>query len=221
MRIDDYVAELGRSLAGPPGPKRDLVVEARDSLADTADALEAEGLARAEAERLAVQQFGAIPEIASGYQRELTAAAGRRLGLLLFISVPMTVMMWSAIWRFYPTDTSVAAWVAMPAWFHAASRVLDILQLSTGLYGGLSLFMLSRGSRWIRRPRLVTKSLGIVVWLMLPATGGLSMLLSYGAGPSPSAQTILPIVLANLMTAAFWGLQLYGATRCLRVSQAA
>ena len=220
MRIDDYVAELGKALCGPPGAKHDLVVEARDSLADTADALEAEGLARDEAERLAVREFGAITEIVPSYQRELTAAAGRRLGLLMLISLPITVLMWSVVWRFYPTN-SLAAWVARPDWYDTASRWLDILQLSTGLYGGLSLFALGRGTRWIRRPRLVTKWLGIIVWSMLPVTVGLGLVLSYGAGMQETAQTFLPAVLANLVTAAFWGLQLYGATRCLRVSRTA
>ncbi|MFD1539704.1 permease prefix domain 1-containing protein [Nonomuraea guangzhouensis] len=220
MRIDDYVAELGKALCGPPGPKHDLVVEARDSLADTADALEAEGLARDEAERLAVREFGAITEIVPSYQRELTAAAGRRLGLLMLISLPITVLMWSVVWRFYPTN-SLAVWVARPDWYDTASRWLDILQLSTGLYGGLSLFALGRGTRWIRRPRLVTKWLGIIVWSMLPVTVGLGLVLSYGAGMQETAQTFLPAVLANLVTAAFWGLQLYGATRCLRVSRTA
>ncbi|WP_246005242.1 hypothetical protein [[Actinomadura] parvosata] len=43
---------------------------------DTADALEADGLERAEAERLAVAEFGAVHEVAPGYQAELTAVAG-------------------------------------------------------------------------------------------------------------------------------------------------
>ncbi|MEV6148712.1 permease prefix domain 1-containing protein [Nonomuraea sp. NPDC052129] len=220
MRIDDYVAELGRSLAGPPGPKRDLVVEARDSLADTADALEAEGLTRAEAERLAVRQFGAIAEIAPGYQRELTGAAGRMLGTLLLISVPITVVMWSAIWRFYPyPPAALASWAARPAWYNAASRGLDILQLATGLYGGLSLLALSRGARWHLRPQLVTKWLGIVVWVMLPVNGLLILLLLYGADIQ-GINTYLPAILANFLSAIFWGLQLYGATRCLRLTRA-
>ena len=222
MRINDYVDELGKSLCGPPGPKRDLVVEARDSLADAADELESEGLARAEAERLAVQRFGPIAEIAPGYQRELTVAAGRRLGTLLLISVPMTVLTWSVIWRYYPADpTASAIWAALPPWYHTASRTLDILQLATGLFGGLSVFALSRGARWLPRPHLVTRWLGIVVWAMLPVTGVLSFLLSQGANLPESVNTFLPTMLASLMSAAFWGLQLYGATRCLRVSRIA
>src|SRR5688500_19298305 len=101
MLIDDYVAELNRAITGPPGPKRDLVVEARDSLTDTADALEAEGLDRTEAERVAVAEFGPVAEIAPDYQAELTSASGRRLGFLLFVSVPITALMWSVLWRIH------------------------------------------------------------------------------------------------------------------------
>ncbi|GGS92948.1 permease prefix domain 1-containing protein [Nonomuraea spiralis] len=218
MRIDDYVADLDRALSGPSGPKRDLVVEARDSLSDTADALEADGLERAEAERLAVAEFGPVAEIAPSYQTELTAVAGRRLGLLLFISVPLTALMWSVVWRVYPTDPSV--WVGRPAWYHVVSRLLDICQLATGLYGGVALLALGRGARWIRRPRLVTRSLGVVVWGMLPIAGAMSLALSYGPSGPGTMTSYLPAFLANLVTTAFWGLQIYGATRCLRVTRA-
>ncbi|MBE1593134.1 permease prefix domain 1-containing protein [Nonomuraea angiospora] len=216
MRIDDYVAELDRALAGPQGAKRDLVVEARDSLTDTADALEAEGLERAEAERVAVAEFGEVAQVAPGYQSELTAVAGRRLGFLLFISVPITALMWSVIWRIYPGDDT--AWRLAPAWYRPVSRLLDVLQLCVGLYGGLALFALSRGARWIRRPRLVTRSLGVVVWSMLPVTVLLGMLLTLGSNGA-SHLDVLPSMLANAVTSACWGLQIYGATRCLRISR--
>jgi hypothetical protein len=216
MRIDDYVAELDHALAGPYGPKRDLVVEARDSLSDTADALEAEGLDRAEAERVAVAEFGEIAEVAPGFQSELTAVAGRRLGFLLFITVPITTLMWSVMWRVYPGNED--AWRHAPVWYAAVSRLLDILQLCVGLYGGLALFALSRGARWIRRPWLVTRSLGLLVWIMLPVSGAMGLALTLGA-TGGSHLDALPALLANVVTSTFWGLQIYGATRCLRVSR--
>ncbi|MGW0804542.1 permease prefix domain 1-containing protein [Nonomuraea sp. NPDC002799] len=216
MRIDDYVTELSRALAGPYGPKRDLVVEARDSLTDTAEAFEAGGLDRAAAERAAVTEFGPVAEIVPGYQAELTACSGRRLGVLMFISVPLTVLMWSMLWRLYPATDE--AWAHRPAWYPLVARLLDLLQLGTGLYGGLVLLALSRGARWIRRPRLMTRSLGVLVWAALPISAGLSIPLSYGAG-SANTLDVLPTVLANLVTAAMWGMQLYGATRCLRITR--
>ncbi|MEO3867774.1 permease prefix domain 1-containing protein [Nonomuraea sp. B12E4] len=216
MLIDDYVADLHRCLAGPHGPKRDMVVEARDSLTDTADALEAGGLDRAEAERLAVAEFGEVAEIAPEYQAELTAASGRRLGALLFLGVPVITVMWSALWSLYPATEDV--WMNRPDWYSVVSRSLDILQLCVGLYGGIALFALSRGGRWIRRPRLITRSLGVIVWAMLPITVVMGLVLSFGMG-SPNTLTPLPAVLANLVGAAMWGMQIYCATRCLRVTR--
>ncbi|WP_043639286.1 permease prefix domain 1-containing protein [Nonomuraea candida] len=217
MLIDDYVAKLDGALRGPRRPKRDLVVEARDSLLDTADALEADGLDRAEAERVAVAEFGEVSEIAPGYQAELTAAAGRRMGVLLFVSVPITVAMWSVLWRMYPATD--AALLDAPWWHVPVSRLLDLVQLGTGLYGGLAVFALSRGARWIRRPRLVTRSLGVMVWAALPITAGLALLLSHGATGSHTLD-VLPTVLANLVTSVTWGMQIYGAVRCVRVTRA-
>ncbi|NBE94898.1 hypothetical protein FE391_17090 [Nonomuraea sp. KC401] len=216
MRIDDYVADLDRALAGPHGLKRDMVVEARDSLTDTADALEAEGVERAEAERVAVAEFGEVAEIASGYQAELTASAGRRLGVLLFAGLPITVLMWSLLWRAYPPSDDT--WAHQPEWYHTLSQLLDGIQLATGLYGGIALFALSRGARWMHRPRLVTRSLGWIVWASLPVTGGLGLMLSYGT-KDPNSLAALPSLLANLVTWAVWGMQIYCAARCMRITR--
>ncbi|MGN9839910.1 permease prefix domain 1-containing protein [Nonomuraea sp. H19] len=217
MRIDDYVAELDRVLAGPHGPKRDLVVEARDSLTDAADALEADGLQRAEAERIAVAEFGPVAEIAPGYQAELTSVAGRRLGMLLLVGVPITVLMWSVMWRMYPPGDDV--WASQPGWYSLVSQLLDIIQLGVGAYGGLALFALGRGARWIHRPRLLTRSLAVLVWVSLPIITGLGLLLTFGTEGASSLE-FLPSILANLVTSAMWGLQIYGATRCMRITRA-
>ncbi|MEV0143618.1 MULTISPECIES: permease prefix domain 1-containing protein [unclassified Nonomuraea] len=217
MLIDDYVADLGRALAGPAGPKRDLVVEARDSLADAADALEAEGFDRAEAERMAVAEFGEVAEIAPGYQDELTASAGRRLAAVLFLSLPVSVLIWSMIWRIYPD--SGAAWEDRPAWYTPIARLLDYLQAGGAVYGGFALVALSRGGRWIRRPRLVTRSLGLAVMILLPLCGLLSSALTAVSGLPSDFDTLAPVMLAELVTSAFWGAQLYGATRCLRLTR--
>ncbi|WP_327103579.1 permease prefix domain 1-containing protein [Nonomuraea glycinis] len=219
MRIDDYVSELHSALRGPHGPKHDLVVEARDSLVDTADALEGDGLTRAEAERLAVEEFGRVREIAPGYQAELTATAGRRMALLLLVSLPATVLMWSLVWRFYPDD--VTSWTELPAWYGVVSRLLDLLQLAVGVYGGLALLALGRGSRWIARPHLVTRSLGLAVWVMLPVTSVLGLLMSQDNSVSAGLGTFPAVLLVSLLTYACAGVQLYCATRCIRLSRTA
>jgi hypothetical protein len=222
MLIDDYVADLRGALAGPYGLKRDLVVEARDSLTDAAQALEAAGLDRAEAEHRAVAEFGPVREIAPGFQEELTASAGRRLGALLFLSLPLTVLMWSTIWRHYPYDPG--AW-SRPAWFPAATTALDVIQVATGLYGGFAVFALSRGGRWAGRfaggPAWITRSLGVAVLVTLPLSGLLSAALTAGAELPGSFGQQGPVILVDLATSAFWGLQVYCAVRCLRLPRRA
>ncbi|MET9340716.1 MULTISPECIES: permease prefix domain 1-containing protein [unclassified Nonomuraea] len=217
MLIDDYVAALHRALAGPSGAKRDLVLEARDSLVDTAEAYEAGGLARPEAERLAVAEFGELREVAPGYQRELTATAGRRLGALLFVSVPLTTLMWSLVWAFFPVHA--ADWANRPAWFLTVARTLDVFHLATGVLGGLALLALTRGARWVRGPERVTRILALWVWAMLPVTLLLSAALQYGSRGPAGFSAFLPGVILSLTTPVLNGLQLYGAAHCLRLTR--
>ncbi|MFF0309524.1 permease prefix domain 1-containing protein [Streptosporangium sp. NPDC004379] len=213
--IDDYVTRLGRTLKGPPGPKRDMITEARDSLVDTAEALEDGGLDRAEAERVAVEEFGGIDEIAPAYQERLAVSAGRRLAALLFVSVPLTCLMWGVIWKFFPGDP--AGYVSRPGWFGPVARAVDLIQVFVGLLGGVALFALGRGLRRLRRPRFVIRSLAALVWVMLPTVGVLSLALTYGshnAGGFPVYGTA-----AALVSDALSLVQLYGAVRCMRVTR--
>ncbi|GAA4228654.1 hypothetical protein FHR32_008119 [Streptosporangium album] len=215
--IDDYVTGLSRALRGPKGPKLDLVTEARDSLLDTAEALEAEGLERAEAERVAVEEFGRISEIAPGYQEELSISAGRRLAALLFVSVPLTALMWSVIWKVFPTDP--LDYATRPDWFVPVARSVDILQMFTGVLGGIALFALGRGLRRIRRPRLVTRGLAVFVWAMFPVMLVLCAALVYGShGPTGFSGYPLGVGL-TLVSDGFMLAQLYGAAWCLRITR--
>jgi hypothetical protein len=219
MRIDDYVAELERAVTGPAKFKRDLVVEARDSLADAAEAMEAEGLDPAEAERLAVLEFGAVEELAPGYQAELQAHAGRRLGVLLFFSVPAIALCWGFVWHFFPAGQS--AWAQAPGWYSAASKLLDYTQLAVGVAGGLAALALGRGARLLGRTRLVTRSLGGAALSMLVVTSVLGTALSLGSHGPEGFASYLPGLVVAVATYALAGLQLLGAVRCLRVTRPA
>lgn len=92
--IEAYVAELERTLRGPRATKADLLDEARDGLIDAADAYEHGGLDRRAAERRAVADFGAVPEIAPDYQTELGLAQGRRTALLIFFVLAAQPVLW-------------------------------------------------------------------------------------------------------------------------------
>ncbi|MCG5217452.1 permease prefix domain 1-containing protein [Streptosporangium sp. KLBMP 9127] len=215
--IDDYVDSLGRTLKGPGRPKRDLVAEARDSLLDTADALEEDGLDRVVAERTAVLEFGDVRAIAPGYQRELTVCVGRRLAALLFATVPATALMWSVIWQIFPTAPAGA--VIQPGWFVPVARSLDILQLITGVLGAVVLVMLGRGSRRLRRPERVTRALAVFVWAMLALSLVLCAALTFGAHGLDGFDGYPPGLVASLLSWLFWMAQGYGAIRCMRVSR--
>ncbi|WP_037969778.1 permease prefix domain 1-containing protein [Streptosporangium amethystogenes] len=217
--IDDYVTGLGHALRGPRGPRLDMITEARDSLLDTAEALEGDGLEREEAERAAVEEFGTIEEIAPGYQEELSIAAGRRLAVVLFLTVPLTTAMWSLIWKVFPA--APMAYETRPDWFVPVARGLDILQMLIGVLGGVALFALGRGLRRIRRPRLVTRFLGLLVWAMLPVMLALSGALMFGSSGPDGFGDYLPGAGVALMSLLFWGLQLYGAFTCLSLTRRA
>ncbi|GAA3446121.1 permease prefix domain 1-containing protein [Planomonospora venezuelensis] len=211
--IDDYVTGLSRALRGPRGAKLDLVAEARDSLLDAAEAMEHDGLDRAEAERAAVEEFGTIAEIAPGYQEELSASAGRRLAVLLFLAVPLTALMWTLIWKLFPMDP--VSYAAKPAWFVPVARAVDVLQLGLGVMGALALFALGRGRRRMRRPRLVSRALALLVWTMLPVMLVLCGALMYGSGRPAGLSGYPPGIAASVVSYGFWGLQVYCATRCI------
>ncbi|MER5643044.1 permease prefix domain 1-containing protein [Streptosporangium sp. NPDC002524] len=217
--IEDYVTGLSRTLRGPRRPKLDMITEARDSLLDSAEALESDGLRREEAERAAVQEFGTIREIAPGYQEELSKSAGRRLAALLFVTVPLTAIMWNVIWKVFPSAPT--AYQDMPDWFIVVARGVDMLQMFIGLVGGLALLALGRGLRRIRRPRLVTRFLGVFVWAMLPVMLVSCGALMFGSQGSAGFSDFPPGAVASLVSYGIWVMQLYCAFRCLSITRRA
>jgi hypothetical protein len=208
--VDGYVALLGRTLHGPGRLKRDMLAEARDGLLDAAEAYQAGGLDRERAERRAVEEFGPIDVIAPGYQQELTAGQGRRAAAVLFITVPLTALMWSLIWHVFP----VAATTAKPGWFGAVAVTVDYMQFVTGILSGLVLYGLRRG----RRPRVLTRSLGLLVLGQMPVMAVLCAGLMWGSQHAVNVAAYPPGTVATLLSLALWGWQLWCAARCLSVS---
>ncbi|MEU7940408.1 permease prefix domain 1-containing protein [Microbispora bryophytorum] len=216
--IDEYVASMRHALRGPGGARRDLLTEARDSLLDAAEAYEGEGLPRDEAERLAVADFGTVPEVAPGFQGELTVSQGRRTAALLFLSVPLIAFMWAVIWRIFPESPHVAE--IKPVWFGPLARTVDLLQLGVGVIGGLALLALGRGARLVRRPALVTRGLGLFVWIQTPLIAVMGLTLAAGAQGPVGFSGYLPGVAVSLISYALAGWMLYSAAHCLRCTRA-
>lgn len=216
--IDDYMGALRRALRGPGGVRRDLLTEAHDSLLDAAEAYECEGLSRVEAERLAVADFGTVREIAPDFQRELAVSQGRRTAALLFLSVPLTTLAWSVLWRIFPETT----WMEQvkPAWFGLLSRSVDLIQLGVGVLGGLALLALGRGARRIRRPDLLIRGLGVFVWIMTPLIGAMGLTLAAAARDPIGFTAYVPGLVVSLLNYVLSAWQLSSAARCLRCTSA-
>ncbi|WP_211589368.1 permease prefix domain 1-containing protein [Microbispora sp. H11081] len=216
--IDEHVASMRRALRGPRGARRDLLAEARDSLLDAAEVYESEGLPRAEAERLAVSDFGTVSEIAPGFQAELAVSQGRRTAGLLFLSVPLTAFLWAVIWRVFPETPRIEQ--VKPDWFGLLARTVDLIQLGVGVVGGLALLALGRGSRRFRRPALLTRWLGVFVWVQTPLVGAMGLALAAAAQGPVGFTGYLPGLAVALFSYVLSAAQLYHATRCLRCTMA-
>ncbi|WP_405085499.1 permease prefix domain 1-containing protein [Microbispora sp. NBC_01389] len=216
--IDEYVTVLRGALRGPYGARRDLLAEARDGLLDAADAYEAGGLPRAEAERRAIADFGTVDEIAPGFQRELSVSQGRRTATLLFLSVPLTAFLWAVIWRVFPEAARIER--VKPDWFGFLAKAVDLLQLGVGVVGGLTLLALGRGLRRIRRPALVTRRLGLFVWVQTPLVAAMGLTLAAAARGPVGFATYPPGVAVSAVSYLLAGSALFSAARCLRCTTA-
>ena len=89
-----YVAALDQSLVGPRRVRRGLVQEARDHLDDASTSLSDAGYDRAEAERIAVADFGSLDQIVPAFQTTLAVAASRRTAWMLFVALSIQPFLW-------------------------------------------------------------------------------------------------------------------------------
>ena len=89
-----YVTALDRSLVGPRRVRQGLVQEARDHLDDASAALSDAGYDRAEAERIAVADFGELDQIVPAFQTTLAVAASRRTAWMLLAVLSIQPFLW-------------------------------------------------------------------------------------------------------------------------------
>jgi hypothetical protein len=135
--VGDVIAAYLRELDAEVGPlplRRRLLAEAEDHLRATAEALEAEGVDRAEAERRAVERFGAAEAVARRLRAEVGARA-RRWGAWV---VPLLVALYVAPFYVVPENAfPPAPWATTPGylvwkhdvalWAFAAAVALALL----------------------------------------------------------------------------------------------
>lgn len=160
--INAYVGELSAALRGPRRAKADLLTEARDSLADAAEAYQRRGLCRESAERRAVAEFGAVAEIAPGYQAELGLAQGRRTALLMFLLLTPQHMLSEWVWR----STVDVRWHPDPA-YDLLSELVDWVGLATVSGSLLAVAAFTVGVRYLGVRRGLVRATGIATLVMV------------------------------------------------------
>jgi hypothetical protein len=101
--IGTYLAELADHLGGPPGARAAILAELEDGLWAATATHQAQPMSPEAAARGAVAEFGDPHTVAAGFDPELAAATGRRVGLGLLTSGPLVGMSWLLVavmtWR--------------------------------------------------------------------------------------------------------------------------
>jgi hypothetical protein len=156
--IDVYIAELARSLRGPRRFRTDLVTEARDSLVDAAEAYELAGLARRDAERQAVVDFGDVRTIASDYQTELGLAQTRRTALLVLVLIGTQGAITEVAWRL----VADLGWTWHPgAAYSLLARLVDWVGLLTVIAAAATLLVCRSRLSWRLNQRALSRAAGV------------------------------------------------------------
>lgn len=115
--IEEFLAELDRSLHGPRGARKSLLEEAKDGLLDATDAYRHLGVHPADAVRRALADFGTIAEVTPAFQAELDDARRQRAATTILLVLPGLITVWSLAWRAnpgrLPPSTTVSAFTVM------------------------------------------------------------------------------------------------------------
>ncbi len=125
-RIQSYLDDLGGRLRLAPAAAERLLEETAAHLQDAADAHEAAGLTRAEAELAALDRFGTAGEVARDANGGLVALTGR-LSLAaaqLATAVSATVLVATVLARLLARVTSTSWVYGLPAQVHPSSATI-------------------------------------------------------------------------------------------------
>ena len=212
--IDTYLTELRAALRGPRQAKDDLLTEARDSLVDATEAYERSGRSTADAERLAIEDFGAVPEIAPGYQAELGLAQGRRTALLVLAVFGAQPFVWGYAFRWATATT--------PADTRTGFRIADTLVETLGVLTMIASVVALLGY-WIgmRHPVVrarIARATGVFAFGVAALFAGLATFLTVFGDKASTAVLVLNLVWTVAFVLIPSGLIGVFARRCLAMS---
>ena len=210
--IDMYIAELGAALRGPRRAKADLLTEARDSLTDATEAFMDGGADQTTAQRQAVRDFGAVHEIAPGYQAELGLIQGRRTALLILFVFAAQPFAWGYAFQWVTSPETSRTGVPL------ADELVENLGGITLLVSMLGLIGYRLGMRSPGVRARITRITGVFALVVAAVFVGFSAFLTlFGAWP-----TVTELVINLVWTVAFillpMGWIALSARRCLAMA---
>ncbi|GGM89376.1 permease prefix domain 1-containing protein [Dactylosporangium sucinum] len=218
--IDAYVAALRRTLRGPRAAKADLVTEARDSLVDAAARYEEDGLDRAAAERQAVDEFGAVHELAPDYQRELALAQARRTALIVAGAVAAQNIISELAWRGASTG-----WSWEPDRFYAVlANTVDYASYAVFAGALLAALACGIGTRFVTVGRQFARVTGIAALATVAffAVGGTLLSALSPTWDAAGAATGSPLQLvSNSLALTLPGCMIFSGLRSIRAATTA
>ncbi len=173
-----YVTALDRKLVGPSRVRRGLVQEARDHLDDATAAYRRAGRDRADAERLAIDDFGDLDEIVPAFQTTLAVAASRRTAWMLFAVLSIQPFLWDGPLGPRQPDPDGVFYAILDNGVEYAGGLMILTSLALLVATGI-------GNRWFAAGRGIarfTSITTIVAAVSIKATGIGMILLSTGTG---------------------------------------
>ncbi|MFF0266037.1 permease prefix domain 1-containing protein [Kribbella sp. NPDC004536] len=212
MPIDEYLAALSKELRGPRRRKTDLLAEARDHLTDAAEAFEADGHGRYEAECEAVADFGELADVVPGYRAELAISQSRRTAMMLLFALMIQPIVWQG---------GAWIWTQEP---ESATALNDLLQTVVRAVGmvviaGAVLAVIGTGIG-VRYPLVrehLSRATALFALVGSALVAGIGVLMAATSSHAPGVPAfgvvgtfvVLPLVLVSIQ-----------AERCLRLSRA-
>lgn len=200
--IDAYLAVLRRELRGPVFVRLSMLREVRDGLHDAASAHRDGGASRAEAERLAVEEFGPPDGVVAGLREELAAAAGRYLAAVAIVLGTTQFALAHHTWQ---TAAIEQGWPRPTPAYGMFAQAVDIANVVVLIALAVSVLVLGRGGRYLPTRRVVRiMGIGVLVSVFADVVVGTLLNAMAPQGITMWKGPELPLLLALSVVSVFW-----------------
>lgn len=201
--VETYVASLAGALRGPRRAKGDLLREARDHLIDATEALQGQGLEPRAAQRRAVSEFGAVEDVAPGYQAVLSSGSSRRIGLGLLVVTAAQPVAWDL--AVGPDEPAGMLGAVLGVGVEVVGIACLVAAPLVAALGGIGLRRLGIRTRLVRAGALTTLVLSLLIALQAVA------MVSVSSGP-----LLTGLGIASGLALVPYGAVALASVRCLR-----